>query len=362
MLRPSTIRVSVTHDAHLILLAGVLLAAGVGASLVASRLRLPALVLFLGVGMAVGSDGLGWIYLDDYSLARLVGTIALVAILYEGGLQTGLTKLRPVLVPASSLAIVGTALTALITGLAAASLLHFSIAEGLLLGAIMSPTDGAAVFALLRGVRLPQRLVLILEGEAGLNDPVAVMLVLVMIEVIRHGGYTPLDALWFIVHELAIGIVVGGAVGWLSAQGLRRLLPDAPAGLALVWSFATAALAYGAAASLTGSGFLAVYIAALVVGNAPIRQRPALTCVSRGTRGRRRDGDVLHARAAGVPQPARPCAGARDRARVRDRARRAAAGHLRGDGRLPLAACANGRCWAGRDCAGACRSCWRRCR
>ncbi len=274
-----------THDAHLILLAGVLLAAGVGASLVASRLRLPALVLFLGVGMAVGSDGLGWIYLDDYSLARLVGTIALVAILYEGGLQTGLTKLRPVLVPASSLAIVGTALTALITGLAAASLLHFSIAEGLLLGAIMSPTDGAAVFALLRGVRLPQRLVLILEGEAGLNDPVAVMLVLVMIEVIRHGGYTPLDALWFIVHELAIGIVVGGAVGWLSAQGLRRLLPDAPDGLALVWSFATAALAYGAAASLTGSGFLAVYIAALAVGNAPIRQRPALTSFHEGLAG-----------------------------------------------------------------------------
>jgi cell volume regulation protein A len=115
-----------SHDAHLVLLAGILLAAGVGSSLLASALRLPALLLFLGVGMAVGSDGLDWIYLNDYKLARLIGTIALIAILYEGGLQTGFRKLRPVLAPAISLAVVGTALTALIAGLAAAWLLNFS--------------------------------------------------------------------------------------------------------------------------------------------------------------------------------------------------------------------------------------------
>jgi cell volume regulation protein A len=257
----------VTFDAHLILLAGVLLAAGVGASLLASALRLPALLLFLGVGMAVGSDGLGWIYLNDYRLARLIGTAALVAILFEGGLQTGFAKLRPVLAPAASLAIVGTALTAVVTGLFAAWLFNFSVAEGLLLGAILSPTDGAAVFALLRGVPMHRRLVLMLEGEAGLNDPVAVMLVLVMVEVIRHGGYTPLDAVWFFVRELGIGVVVGIVIGWLSSAGLR-LLDGAPAGLALVGSFATAALAYGAAGSLSGSGFLAVYVAALVLGDA----------------------------------------------------------------------------------------------
>ena len=135
------------------------------ASVAASRLRLPALVLFLGVGMAVGSDGLGWIYLDDYALARLVGTVALVVILFEGGLQTGFDQLRPVLGGAVSLAAIGTALTALVTGLAASWLLNFSLAEGLLLGAILSPTDGAAVFALLRGVRLPRRLALTLEGR-----------------------------------------------------------------------------------------------------------------------------------------------------------------------------------------------------
>ena len=159
-------------DAHLILVAGALLAAGVLASVAAARLRLPALILFLGVGMAVGSDGLGWIYLDDYALARLVGTVALVVILFEGGLQTGFQTLRPVLGSAISLATAGTALTALVTGVAASLLLNFSLAEGLLLGAILSPTDGAAVFALLRGVRLPRRLSLMLEGEAGLNDPV----------------------------------------------------------------------------------------------------------------------------------------------------------------------------------------------
>ena len=178
-------------DAQLILAGGGLLAAGVVASTVAARLRLPALILFLALGMAVGSDGLGWIDFANYSLARLVGTIALVLILFEGGLATGFRALRPVLGPAVSLAAIGTVGSAAITGIAASRLLHFSTARGLLLGAILSPTDGAAVFALLRGVRLPRPVALTLEGEAGLNDPVAVMLVLVMIEVIRIPAVRP---------------------------------------------------------------------------------------------------------------------------------------------------------------------------
>ena len=108
-----------TGDAHLILVAGALLAVGAATALVATRLRVPALVLFLGIGMAIGSDGLGWIYLDDYALARLIGTVALLVILFEGGLQTGLATLRPVLGSAVSLATAGTALTAVISGLAA---------------------------------------------------------------------------------------------------------------------------------------------------------------------------------------------------------------------------------------------------
>ena len=349
-----------SHDAHLILLAGVLLAAGVGASLLASALRLPALILFLGVGMAVGSDGLGWIYFNDYRLARFVGTAALVAILFEGGLQTGFAKLRPVLAPAASMAVVGTALTALVTGLVAAWLFNFSVAEGLLLGAILSPTDGAAVFALLRGVPMHRRLVLMLEGEAGLNDPVAVMLVLVMVEVIQHGGYTRVDAVWFFVRELGIGVAVGVAVGWLSSAGLRQM-GDAPAGLVLVGSFATAALAYGPAGSLSGSGFLAVYVAALVLGNARSRHRSSLNAFHEGLAGVAEmamfltlgllvfpsqlgsvlwRGTVLALVIAFVARPLATFAATID----------------------PSCRCPSGDCSAGPGYAAGCRSCWRRSR
>jgi cell volume regulation protein A len=273
--------VRVTGDAHLILVGGALLAAAVAASLLASRLRLPALVLFLGVGMAIGSDGLGWISLDDYALARTVGTVALVAILFEGGLQTGLDTLRPVLGRAVALATGGTALTALVAGLAAHWLLHLSLAEGLLLGAILSPTDGAAVFALLRGVRLPRRVRLVLEGEAGLNDPVAVMLVLVMIEVVTRPSYAPLDAVWFLVRELGVGLILGAAVGGVAGAALRRL-DSAPSGVALVATFSAAAIAYGAAGSLEGSGFLAVYVTGLMLSDAQLPERPAVLAFHQG--------------------------------------------------------------------------------
>ena len=269
------------NEAQLILAGGGLLAAGVLASAVAARVRLPALLLFLGLGMAVGSDGLDWIDFANYSLAHLVGTVALLLILFEGGLATGFRALRPVLGPSVSLAAIGTAGTAVIAGLSASWLFHFSIAEGLLLGAILSPTDGAAVFALLRGVRLPRQLSLTLEGEAGLNDPVAVMLVLVMVEVIRVPGYGPIDAIWFLVKQLVVGGGIGLLVGVLATTALKRL-ESAPSGLSLVASFATAAIAYGAAASLDGSGFLAVYLAGLAVGDANVASRRSLLAFHEG--------------------------------------------------------------------------------
>jgi cell volume regulation protein A len=265
----------VEADAHLILIAGALLAAGVAASLLAARLRLPALVLFLGVGMLLGSDGPGGVYFNNYSLARFIGTIALVVILFEGGLNTGLRPLRPVLGSAISLATLGTAVTAVVAGLAAHWLFHLSLEEGLLLGAILSPTDGAAVFSLLRGVALPRRLTLMLEGEAGLNDPVAVMLVLVMIEVISHPGYAPLDGVWFFVRELGIGLVVGVVCGGLASLALKRA-PGISAGVALVATAAIAAIAYGAAGSLHASGFLAVFVTALVLADGTLPQREAV--------------------------------------------------------------------------------------
>ena len=151
-------------EAGLILLAGGLLAAGVVAALLAGRVRLPALVLLLALGMAVGSDGVGGIHFADYDAARLIGVLALAAILFEGGLATGWPELRPVIRPALGLAVAGTAVTAMVTGAVAAVLFDLSALEGLLLGSILASTDGAAVFALLQGSSLRRRLALTLEG------------------------------------------------------------------------------------------------------------------------------------------------------------------------------------------------------
>jgi potassium/hydrogen antiporter len=269
------------HDAQLILAVGAVLAAGVAAAGLAARLRLPGLVLFAGLGMLVGSDGLGWIAFEDYRLARLIGTIALVLILFEGGMTAGWRRLRPVLRPALLLAVIGTVLTAAIVGLAASLLFDFSLLEGLLLGGTLAATDGAAVFALLRGMRLPSRLRLTLEGESGLNDPVAVLLVLVAIDLMTRPRYGAGSAFLFLLQELVVGVVVGAVGGLMAARG-ARLANRLPSGLVLVGSLATAALAYGIAAALGGAGFLAVYLVALGLGDAPLRDRKALIAFHRG--------------------------------------------------------------------------------
>ena len=145
-------------DGELILVAAALLAAGIGASLLASRVRLPGLLLFLALGMAIGSDGLGWIDFNNYELARTIGVVALALILFEGGLTAGFDEIRPVLRGSLSLASLGTIGTAVICGFAAAWLFDLSTLEGMLLGAIISSTDGDAIFALLRESTLRRRL------------------------------------------------------------------------------------------------------------------------------------------------------------------------------------------------------------
>lgn len=270
-----------TEDAVLILVAGALLATGVIASLVAARLRLPGLVLFLGLGMLIGTDGLGWIDFENYELTRLIGSIALVLILFEGGLATGVDKIRPVLRPAISLAVVATVGTALIVGLAATVLFGLPLLEAFLLGAILSGTDGAAVFALLRGSRLRSDLARTLEGEAGLNDPIAIVLVLVSIELLTQPDYGAIDVLVFIIQELGIGVVTGVVMGFVGANFLRAL-KSAPPSLNLVASFATAAIAYGAAGALHGSGFLAVYLAGLALGSIDLPAKLAVDAFHEG--------------------------------------------------------------------------------
>jgi cell volume regulation protein A len=242
-------------------------------------------VLFLAVGMLVGSDVTNLIHfgteLDDYKVAEAVGVTALGLILFEGGLAAGWREIRPVLRPAAALAVPGTLVTAIVTGLAAAWLLQLSTLEGLLIGAIISSTDGAAVFSLLRGSGLRRRLERTLEGEAGFNDPIAVLLVLGFIDWIRMPDYGLPEMLGLFAQQLGIGLVVGLAVGWLAAQGFGRAQLGSP-GLYPVASLATLAVAFGAADVLGGSEFLAAYLAGLALGSADIPARRTVTAFHEG--------------------------------------------------------------------------------
>jgi potassium/hydrogen antiporter len=260
------------HDAELILIAGVLLAAGIAGALLADRVRIPGLLLFLGLGMLAGSEGVGGIDFSNEQLARTLGTIALVLILFEGGITSGWPEIRPVLGTAASLATVGTLATALIAGFAAKLIFGFSLLEGLIVGAAIAATDSAAIFAVLRNSNLKKRLARSLEGESGMNDPVALLLVIGFIEWIQQPDYGVADMLGLLALKLAVGIVVGLALGRLATWVMSRIeLPSD--GLYPVATIAVAGLAYGISELVHGSGLLAVYLTALAIGTAHLSAR-----------------------------------------------------------------------------------------
>jgi len=262
-------------DGSLILVTGALLALGIVASLAAGRLRVPGLILFLALGMAIGSDGLGLIVFDDFELTRTIGVVALVLILFEGGLTAGWSEIRPVFWPAVSLATIGTLITAGLVGVAAAWLLDLPLLYGLLLGSIVSTTDSAAIFSVLRGSSLKRRIARLLEAESGLNDPIAVLLVIGFIEWIVQPDYGLGDMAVLFVEELGIGAVAGVATGWVAVTAFKRV-PFVSSGLYPVASIATAAIAFGAADVLGGSGFLAVYLAGLALGGSRVPARTTI--------------------------------------------------------------------------------------
>jgi cell volume regulation protein A len=269
------------HDAELILVAGALLAAGIVGGLLADRMRIPGLLLFLGLGMLAGSEGIGGIEFSDAELARTLGTIALVLIVFEGGLTAGWSEIRPVLWTAASLATVGTVLTALIAGLAAKLIFGLSALEGMLVGAAVAATDSAAIFAVLRRSRLEKGLARSLEGESGMNDPVALLLVVGFIEWIQTPGYGAADMVGLLALKLALGAAIGLALGRLAVMALNsvRLPTD---GIYPVATLAIAGIAFGAAEVAHGSGLLAVYLTALALGSASVPARRTIAAFHEG--------------------------------------------------------------------------------
>lgn len=269
------------HDAELILVAGALLAAGIVGALLADRIRIPGLLLFLGLGMLAGSEGIGGIDFTNAELARTLGTIALVLILFEGGLTSGWSEIRPVLGTAASLATVGTALTAVLAGFAAKWIFGLSTLEGMLVGAAVAATDSAAIFAVLRRSTLKKRIARTLEGESGMNDPVALLLMIGFIEWIQQPDYGITDMAGLLVLKLVLGTLVGIGLGRLAVAALDRVrLPTD--GIYPVATIAIAALAYGLAEIAHGSGLLATYLTALALGSASIPARRTVVAFHEG--------------------------------------------------------------------------------
>ncbi|GAA1286569.1 potassium/proton antiporter [Streptomyces javensis] len=243
----------------------------VAAVRVSSRSGLPTLLIYLGIGVAIGTDGIG-VTFNDAELTQILGYAALVVILAEGGLGTKWGEIKPALPTAAVLSTVGVAVSVGITAAAGHYVVGLDWRQALIIGAVVSSTDAAAVFSVLRTVPLPKRLTGVLEAESGFNDAPVVILV------VAFSSQGPMDS-WYsligkIALELAIGAVIGIAVGWLGAYGLRHVALPA-SGLYPIAVIAIAVTAYAGGSLAHGSGFLAVYLASLIMGNARLPHWPA---------------------------------------------------------------------------------------
>ncbi|MFY0664643.1 MAG: potassium/proton antiporter [Natronospirillum sp.] len=253
---------------QLILLAAALILFGILSSKLSARLGLPMLVLFLIVGMLAGEEGFGRISFDNPEAAHALGTLALALILFDGGLQTPIGSIKQVWKPASLLATFGVLFTAIITGVAASYVLPITLLEGLLIGAIVGSTDAAAVFSLLRnaGIHLNSRLKSTLEIESASNDPMAIFLTVGLLEILVHGLQPGVGLLQLFVLQMGLGAIIGLAVGYLIIKVINRIHLQA-SGLYPVMVTAAGLLSFGLAANIGGSGFLAIFICGVMIGN-----------------------------------------------------------------------------------------------
>ncbi len=253
---------------HILLIGSLLILVSIGVARLSENLGVPVLLLFLGIGMLAGSEGLGGIYFDDAHLAQSVGVLALVFILFAGGLDTKWSEVRASFFPAVSLATVGVVLTAAGVGLFAFFALKLQFLTALLLGAVVSSTDAAAVFSVLRSknISLKGRLRPLLELESGSNDPMAVFLTIGIIQIIMNPGTSFGSMVLLFVRQMGLGIVFGFFFGKAMIVMLNRL-KSYYEGVYPVFFLALAVLTYGFTTAAGGSGFLAVYIAGLIAGN-----------------------------------------------------------------------------------------------
>ena len=268
---------------HAILISALLVLLSIVVSSLSARTGAPLLLVFLAVGMLAGEEGPGHILFSDYQTAYLVGTMALAVILFDGGMRTHTDTFRVGLWPAVSLATVGVLLTAGIVGLAAAWLLELDLMKGMLIGAIIGSTDAAAVFSVLgaQGMRLKQRVGATLEIESGCNDPMAVFLTLVFIEVVRAGDHFPgWSMLWEFVWQFGLGGLAGVIGGQVLIWLLNRV--SLTSGLYPLLAMAGGLVIYGTTTVWGGSGFLAIYVAGLILGNARVKSQGTILKVHDG--------------------------------------------------------------------------------
>ncbi len=271
------------HVNTVLLITAVLFVVSVLASKASVRLGVPSLLLFVIVGMLAGSDGPGGIYFDHPWATQLIGVTALALILFAAGFDTRLEHLRPVVVPAISLATLGVIVSTAVVGAFIAWTWHLPFMRALLVGAIISSTDAAAVLGVLRSKRLQlrSRLLQIIELESGSNDPMAVLLTVVLLSASTQTDISGWAVGWILGRQIVVGAVLGVGIGYASALLINRIRLESE-GLYPVLSVTIALFSYAVTASLGGSGFLAVYLAGLIVGNKNIIHATSLRVFNNG--------------------------------------------------------------------------------
>jgi cell volume regulation protein A len=248
------------------------------ASKASGRLGIPTLVVFLGVGILAGSEGPGGIYFDNAYYAQTLGVVALAYILFSGGLDTNWKDVRPIMAPGATLASLGVLITCVLTGLFNHYVLGFSLLEGLLIGAIISSTDAGAVFTVLRSrsIHLKGNLKPLLEFESGSNDPMAVFLTTTVLSLMQTSDTSVLNLITLLVSQMIVGLAVGYGGGRLATIAFNKIRLEFD-GLYTVMSLAFVILIYTLTQAFRGNGFLAVYVAGVILGNSKFIHKKSLT-------------------------------------------------------------------------------------